>query len=128
MLHLVYSWRFILGIGELLGIFGNCELRGRVDWWWRRIFFWALTSCYYVCYLHSQALGVERFFPQSYTPSKPPDCPHPPQFAPFFFSLRRYIYIGSFRYQGLALAGYCKRKGGGWGRVGSGGVGCWGFA
>ncbi len=43
MLHLVYSWGFILGIGELLGIFGNCELRGRVDGWWRRIFFLGLN-------------------------------------------------------------------------------------
>ena len=29
MLHFIYSWRLILGIGELLGIFGNCEIRGR---------------------------------------------------------------------------------------------------
>lgn len=112
MQHFVYSWRFILGIGELLGILGDCELRGRGDGWWRRIF-WALSSCYYVCYLRSQALGVERFSPQSYTPAKPPDCPHPLHFAPFFFSLRRYIYrIISVSRPGPG--GVLKKKGVGW--------------
>lgn len=81
--YFVYSWLVILGIGKLLGHFKNCKGGGGATGGGGG-FIWALISCYYVCYLQSQALDVD-------TPSKRLTIPTPPQSAPFFFSLREYI-------------------------------------